>query len=118
MTKIATFSNGTTDAYNGHRDVTAAWAIIRKSDGSLIASGHSLDRDRAAGTAAGNLPYVCHGYGPLLPTRAYPGIEKTLRRCGYTGPRSTAAMTAWAREQNAARRALIEADHTVEIINL
>ena len=118
MTIIATFSNGFEDRYNGKRAVKAAWMITRKEDGKVIASGHSLDRTKAAKTASGNLSYCCHGYGPILPTRAYPGIKKTLRRHGYDGPNATSAMTRWAREQNAKRLAQIEANHIIEVIDL
>ncbi len=118
MSIIATFSDGTQDAYKGHRNVKAAWAVFRKSDGKLITSGHSLDREKAAKTARGNMSDKAHGFGPILPTRPYPGIEKCLRRCGYDGPRSTSAMMSWAREQNAARLAKIDAAHRIEIVDL
>jgi hypothetical protein len=117
MTITATFSNGTTDTYKGHRPVKAAWAIIRKSDGKTIVSGHSLDRAKAAKTAAGHVSEI-YGYGYVLPTRAYPGIEKFLRSEGYEGSRSTSAMTAWARKHNAERRARIEADHIIEVVDI
>lgn len=58
MAITATFSNGSTDTYKGKRAVKAAWAIIRKSDGKLLSSGHSLDRAKASKTAEGNLRYV------------------------------------------------------------
>lgn len=58
MTTTATFSNGHTDTYKGTRPVTAAWAIIRNSDGATLASGHSLDADKARKTAEGNFRYV------------------------------------------------------------
>ena len=53
MTKTATFSNGYTDTYKGHRPVKAAWAIFR--NGSCILSGHSMDRKKAEKTAHNNL---------------------------------------------------------------
>lgn len=118
MTITATFSNGYEDTYKGNRAVKAAWAVIRKSDGKVIASGHSLDRAKAAKTAQGAMSDKAHAFGPIMPTRAYPGIEKTLRRCGYDGPNSTTAMTRWAREQNAERLAKIAAAHTIEIIDI
>jgi|GEM_PF-916211 len=59
-----------------------------------------------------------YDFGPLMPTRVYPGIEKTLRRHGYDGPRATAAMNRWAREQNADRLARIASSHTIEIMDL
>ncbi len=51
MSIIATFSNGYTDEYKGKRDVKAAWMVVRKSDGKVLLSGHSLDRARAEKTA-------------------------------------------------------------------
>lgn len=60
MTKAtitAKFSNGHTDAYKGTRDVKAAWAIILKSTGEVLMSGHSLDRAKAQKTAEGNTGY-------------------------------------------------------------
>lgn len=56
----ATFSNGYTDTYKGTRPVRAAWAIIRKADGKVLASGHSLDRAKAAKTSEGNFSQVAH----------------------------------------------------------
>ena len=114
---IAKFSNGFEDVYKGNRPVKAAWAVIRKSDGEVIMSGHSLDRVKAAKTASGNMVYI-GGYGPRMPTRYYPGVESTYRRYGYDGNRSSQAMTRWARDWNAARRARIEADHIVEVVDL
>lgn len=57
MTITATFSNGFTDTYKGTRAVKAAWMITRKSDGKVLASGHSLDTDKARKTAEGKLAY-------------------------------------------------------------
>ena len=62
MTITATFSNGYTDTYNGKREVTAAWAIIRKTDGKVMMSGHSMDADKALKTGTGNIrTYFAHG---------------------------------------------------------
>lgn len=59
MAKItANFSNGHSDPYCGTRPVKAAWAIVRKSDNTTLASGHSLDRSKAQTTASSNLRYV------------------------------------------------------------
>lgn len=115
---IAKFSNGFTDTYKGHRDVKAAWMVTNKSTGEVLASGHSLDKARAEKTARGNMSSLPTGFGAILPTRAYPNVEKCLRACGYNGNRSTAAMMRWAREQNAERLAKIEAAHKIEIIDL
>ena len=114
----ATFSNGFTDTYKGYRDVKAAWMITNKATGEVIASGHSLDRVKAAKTSQGAMSEKAYGFGPIMPTRPYPGIEKNLRRCGYNGPRSAASMARWAREQNADRLAKIGAAHNIEIIDL
>lgn len=54
----ATFSNGQTDTYKGSRDVRAAWAIIRKADGAILKSGHSLDRAKAIKTAEGRMQEI------------------------------------------------------------
>lgn len=56
--KIATFSNGTTDVYNGKRDVKAAWAIM--FEGRVLLSGHSLDAAKAQSTANSNVSRVGH----------------------------------------------------------
>jgi len=118
-TIIATFSNGFTDTYKGHRNVKAAWAITRKADGKTIASGHSLDRDKATKTARGNMSCKAGSkFGSVMPTRAYPGVQKFLVKCGYDGPRATSSMMAWAREKNAERLARIDAAHTIEIVDI
>jgi len=114
----ATFSNGFTDTYKGYRDVKAAWMITNKATGEVIASGHSLDRAKAAKTSQGAMSEKAYGFGAILPTREYPGIQKFLLGCGYDGPRSRAAMLRWAREQNADRLAKIGAAHNIEIIDL
>ena len=118
MTIIATFSNGFTDIYKGHRNVKAAWVITRNVDGKVIASGHSLDRTRAAKTARGAMSDKVYGFGRYLPTYAYPGVHKWFIEQGYDGPRGTSPMMAWARKKNAERLARIEEAHTVEIIDI
>lgn len=55
MKLTATFSNGYTDAYNGQRDVKAAWMITSRSTGEVLASGHSLDLVKARKTAEGKV---------------------------------------------------------------
>ena len=117
MTITAKFSNGFEATYKGHRNVKAAWAVIRKSDGKVIASGHSLDRVKAGKTARGNMSEKVWDT-PIMPTRAYPGVEKCLRRNGYDGPRGTSNMMRWAREQNAKRLEKIDADHKIEIVDI
>ena len=118
MTIIATFSNGFTDTYKGKRNVKAAWAVIRKADGKVIASGHSLDRTRAAKTSRGSMSDNAYGFGPSFMTFAYPGIRKWLAAHGYDGPNATSSMMAWAREKNAERLARIDAAHTIEIVDI
>ena len=114
----ATFSNGFTDTYKGHRAVKAAWMITNKATGEVVASGHSLDRAKAAKTAQGAMSAKAYGFGPIMPTRAYPGMETFLRRCGYNGNKSTASMVRWSREKNADRLARIGGAHDIEIIDL
>lgn len=50
MVKVARFSNGHSDEYKGKRDVKAGW-MITDSAGKVLASGHSLDREKAQRTA-------------------------------------------------------------------
>ena len=56
------FSNGFEDIYKGNRAVAAAWMITKIADGSVYASGHSLDLDKAQKTARGNLPRLHSRY--------------------------------------------------------
>ena len=56
MKKVAKFSNGFTDEYKGKRAVTAAWMITDK-DGEVVASGHSLDKNRAEKTSRAHYWY-------------------------------------------------------------
>lgn len=66
----ATFSNGETDVYKGHRPVKAAWRIVDHETGKTIVSGHSLDRDRAERTATNKLRSEIIGSPfPYLPSR-------------------------------------------------
>jgi hypothetical protein len=55
----ATFTNGHTDTYKGLRDVKAAWALINKKSGVVVASGHSLTAKAAesTGKSAKHLPH-------------------------------------------------------------
>lgn len=57
MTKIATFSNGYADIYKGKRPVRAAWMVVLPN--GRIASGHSLDADKARATAEGHRADGC-----------------------------------------------------------
>lgn len=60
MSKVARFSDGTTDIYKGKRNVTAAYQITLPCGAKR--SGHSLDRKRAESTARSrmseNAPYL------------------------------------------------------------
>ena len=111
MTITATFSNGKTDTYKGNRNVKAAWAIIRKADGAIIKSGHSLDVMKAAKTAEGNLQHIF--------------FERDLGLSGHPlnyvkGPNYTdnAKTRRAKREHNAARIAFIRNLVTIEIVNI
>lgn len=114
MTKTtitATFSNGHTDTYKGAREVKAAWAIIRKSDGVVLKSGHSLDRVKAAKTAEGRMQEVWFE-GDL-------GIEnhplRYMQGALYTDNAKTRRAK---REHNAARLDFIRSKVTIEVIDL
>lgn len=112
MTKAtitATFSNGYTDTYKGTREVKAAWAIIRKSDGAVLSSGHSLDRTKALKTAEGNLRY--HGTDAL-------GVDSPLRYVMGTGSYLTARQNREGKAHNAARMDAIRAATRIEVIDL
>lgn len=47
----ATFSNGYTDTYKGTRAVKAAWMVVEKLTGRVVATGHSIDFGAAEKTA-------------------------------------------------------------------
>lgn len=128
MTIVAKFSNGFEDTYKGKRAVKAAWAIIRKADGEVLNSGHSLDRVKAEKTARANMAYAGTDTGvnmPKLdvPQRLYAGANygylfDTAAKHGFTGKRSMSAYKAFAKAHNAKRQALIEAAVTIEIVDL
>lgn len=112
MTKItATFSNGHTDTYNGDRPVRAAWAIIRKSDGAVIRSGHSLDSAKAAKTAEGRLQNVFFESDFGL----YDHPLRFVKGPNYT---DTAKIRRAKREHNATRLDFIRSLVTIEIVEL
>ena len=78
--KTATFSNGYSRTYKGHREVRAAWMLADKETGETVRSGFSMDGEKARKTA--------EGYGP-----GAAGCRKQ-----YHVPHSAAAMPeAWAR---------------------
>ncbi len=128
MTIIAKFSNGFKDEYKGQRDVRAAWMITRKSDGKVLASGHSLDRAKAAKTAAGKLMHaegLCFNKLPMfdVPKHIYAGADysylfKMARKYGYDGRAVFHEYKRWAKAKNAERRAAAEASTQIEIVDL
>lgn len=111
MTITATFSNGQTDTYKGSRDVKAAWAIVRKSDGVVLKSGHSLDAAKAAKTAEGNLQYLSMTVFGFGSDHTYFYFKGSL-------PRSSSRERAAIRAHNAARLDLIRSLVTIEIVDL
>lgn len=54
----ATFKNGNTATYKGHRDVKAAWRFTTPE--GLADTGFSLDTKTAEKTARGNAAQHCH----------------------------------------------------------
>ncbi len=56
--KTAKFSNGHTDTYKGSRDVKAAWMVTELDTGRVVASGHSLDLEKARKTGGSSIPAV------------------------------------------------------------
>lgn len=109
MTTTATFSNGYTDTYKGSRDVTAAWVIVRKSDGKVLGSGHSLDAIKARKTAEGHLRE--NGVSVL-------GLDSPYRAEMWVGGRMTRAETAAAKAHNAKRLEMIRAGVEIEVVAL
>lgn len=128
MTMTAKFSNGFEDTYKGNRAVKAAWAVIRKSDGEVLASGHSLDASKAAKTASGHMMDCAHEVGVDLPhfdvpQRLWAGANygylfRHAAAYGYAGKAHMSVYKRWAIAKNAERRAAVEAAVSVEIINL
>ena len=55
---VSTFSDGSTDTYNGKRPVKAAWAIFNRETGERLKSGHSLDRQRAERTSRSQIQLI------------------------------------------------------------
>jgi hypothetical protein len=122
----AQFSNGFTDTYKGKRAVKAAWMITNRATGEVVASGHSLDRVKAAKTAANNqramfdltdLPQFD------VPSRLYAGANYSYlfdraEQHGYTGRAFMGDYKRWAKQQNARRNAEIEEKTNIEIIDI
>jgi hypothetical protein len=103
----AAFSNGATDTYKGKRDVKAAWAVIRLSDNTVIASGHSLDAAKAEATASTHLQTL--GFASL-------GSLHELRY--YQGPFKSHKKNAEAKLHNAKRLDAIRAATKIEVVLL
>ena len=120
---IAKFSNGHADRYKGSRPVKAAWAIIRLVDGVTLASGHSLDRAKAAKTADGNLSLVGgldipgpHWLGRgAMTVAALTYYAGRARAVGWDGKSNAVS---YLRAQNAANLAKRRAAVKIEIVDV
>lgn len=113
--KTATYSNGHTDTYNGHRAVTVGWAVIDNETNETVRSGHSLDARRASKTAApswypGSI-YPCKSALSLF------GQIKELKDAGYSkaGPGNATYLV---RQHNEKVRAEYWSRHRIEIVAL
>lgn len=115
MTITATFSNGHTDTYKGKREVTAAWAIIRKADGKVMMSGHSMDADKALKTGTGNIrTYFAHGQHVDKPNKYISAIivwDKKARERGFRNWKDWYAADQLVRDEQAK-------GFTVEVVNI
>lgn len=54
------FSNGFRDIYKGSRTIKAGWMITNRYSGAVLASGHSIDRQKASVTAEKKLQNIGH----------------------------------------------------------
>lgn len=118
--KTAVFSDGSTDAYKGHRDVQAAWAIFNRTTGVRIKSGHSLDMDRATKTARLALRDIAAMY--TIPRGAqhqyiWNQVMKNAHREGYLGKSLQGAINCL-KEANAKRMARLEQKYRIEVVEL
>ena len=116
----AIFSNGYTDTYKGNRPVKAAWAIIRKDDGKVLMSGHSLDRAKAEKTAHGNASDRFANLAPIYAPRGHSlghiKLERdAARRCGWDGNGQPRKFIEAENARRAGERAKL---YTVEVIDL
>lgn len=89
--KTAIFSNGHKDTYKGARDVRAAWMLTHKETGKVIASGHSLDREKAEKTARGTIPRKRGLPSGWRIFRNTIQMYKCVRAQGYESPDAMAA---------------------------
>lgn len=120
MLIIAEFSNGHRDTYKGSRPVRAAWAIIRKADGKVVESGHSLTREKAAKTAEGNAAHLWADLSPVWAPRGFTIAHHQIRAraaksLGWDGKGSA---DAFIRAENARRAEARRKLYTVEIVDL
>jgi len=135
MTITATFSNGYTDTYKGTRPVKAAWAIINRETGEVIASGHSLDRVKAQKTATGNVTLCVRLSHDAYPSFRLPAslvhlhgnwgkeLVKNVRASGLANDVEVGKLTAneafkRAKAANERRTAAQRALVTIEVIDL
>ncbi len=123
MPITAAFSNGHVDVYKGKRNVRAAWMITRKSDGVVLASGHSIDRRAAEKTAAGAVAEnhgAGPGLGPIWAPRGHTSAHivmraRSARSAGWDGKGKA---DNFIRTENARRKALRDASVVIEVIDL
>lgn len=112
--KTATFSNGHQDTYKGKREIKAAWAIIRKSDGKTLMSGHSLDAAKALKTAEGNFRYVAGAAGATMGRVDRPD-RSAVRNIYWNKYAVKAGFRNWKEYYDAAQAELAKARNNVKI---
>lgn len=128
-TVTAIFSNGYEDTYKGTRPVKAAWMITEKATGEVLASGHSLDVEKARKTAEGNVAYCISSDLPryTIPNSAVhlhgtwaKGLAATLRDHGHdlSGRITAQRLFMLAKEANAQRKADQRSKVEIEVIDL
>jgi hypothetical protein len=113
MTITAKFSNGHTDAYNGKRDVKAAWMMVTPT-GSIY-SGHSLTVDAATKTANSKISEVNRVGETRYPQR---GSAVTFHHFAQCAKKDGFDRTEDWFEANKQKAVEYRAACTVEIINL
>lgn len=129
MSIIAIFSNGHKDEYKGDRAVKAAWMITDKETGEVLASGHSLDAQRAEKTARSNVGLVVrcdlpHFYVPqnfrLMSKEYAQQLLKQLKEHGAEpqGKKTIRTVYDAAKRANAQRSAAQRERAVIEVIEL